>query len=156
MKIKRQTKILEMVKNNNVETQEELTALLNNAGFNVTQATVSRDIRELRLTKVPISGRDGGGHKYAPVTGENPLNERILRMFGDGVLSIDYAQNLIIIKTLSGMAMAVAACLDVLNSHDMIGTEIMGTIAGDDCIFCAVKTEECSIAAIGKMRELLE
>jgi len=153
MKIKRQTKIIELIKNADIETQEELTSLLNKAGFFVTQATVSRDIRELKITKIPC---DDGKQKYIPLTFENQLSDRVLRIFNDGVLSIDYAQNLIIIKTLSGMAMAVAACLDALNSFDIIGSEIMGTIAGDDCIFCAVKSEEKAIIAIGKMKELLE
>ena len=152
MKVKRQMKIIELIKNIDIDKQEDLTKLLIEAGFNVTQATVSRDIRELRLTKAPNAN---GGQKYAPMTHETQLSERVLRVFNDGVLSVDYAQNLIIIKTLSGMAMAVAACLDEFNKFELIGTEIMGTIAGDDCIFCAVKTEEHAIAAIGKMKELL-
>jgi len=153
MKVKRQTKIIELIKNTPVETQDELQALLNADGFNVTQATVSRDIRELRLTKVTT---DNGGQKYAPMETEKEMSGRVLRVFNDGVLSIDYAQNLIIIKTLSGMAMAVAACLDALSGFGMIGTEIMGTIAGDDCIFCVVKSEEKAITAIEKMRGLLQ
>jgi len=153
VKIKRQTKIIELIKNKPVETQEELTNLLNDAGFCVTQATVSRDIRELRLTKVSI---EGGLQKYALLSSEKQLSARILRTFNDGVLSIEYAQNLIIIKTPEGMAMAVAACLDALSSLDMLGTEILGTIAGDDCIFCAVKSEEKAISAIAKMKEILE
>jgi transcriptional regulator of arginine metabolism len=157
MKIKRQAKIIELIKSKAVETQEELTELLDGAGFNVTQATVSRDIRELRLTKVTAD--DGLRQKYAPQPSDgrktNQLSGRVLRVFRDGVMSIDYAQNLIIIKTPEGMAMAVAACIDSLNSLDMLGTEILGTIAGDDCIFCAVKSEEKAVAAIGRIREIL-
>ena len=152
-KLKRQTKMMELIKSRSIETQDELIALLNMAGFDVTQATVSRDIRELKITKVIT---DGGKLKYAPMEMQKELSGRVLRVFRDGVINIDYAQNLIIIKTMSGMAMAVAACLDSLSGFGMIGTEIMGTIAGDDCIFCAVKSEENAVVAIGKMRDLLK
>ena len=152
MKIKRQAKIIELIKNTPIETQEELTALLNGGGFDATQATVSRDIRELRLTKIS----DGNRQRYALPNAEEQLSSRVVRIFNDGVLSIEYAQNLVVIKTLSGMAMAVASCIDSFNRFDMLGTEIIGTIAGDDCIFCAVKSEKCAVAVIGKMKELLK
>jgi len=153
MKIKRQAKIIELIKNSPIETQEELTTLLNSDGYDVTQATVSRDIRELRLIKIST---DSGRQKYALASTQNELSDRVLRIFNDGVLSIEYAQNLVIIKTLSGMAMAVASCIDTFNGLELLGSKIIGTIAGDDCIFCAVKSEECAISVITKMKELLK
>lgn len=146
MKIKRQSKILELIKNNNIDTQERLVDSLNNEGFNVTQATVSRDIRELRLTKVSTSD---GGVKYAEFTQDGPrITERLIRVFKEGVLSIDYANNILVIKTLNGMAMAVAAALD-----SMENTEIMGTIAGDDTIFCVVKSEDKAVKIVEKLKQ---
>lgn len=146
MKIKRQSKILELIKNNNIDTQEKLVESLNNEGFNVTQATVSRDIRELRLTKVSTAD---GGVKYAEFTQDGPkITERLIRVFKEGVLSIDYANNILVIKTLNGMAMAVAAALD-----SMENTEIMGTIAGDDTIFCVVKSEEKAVKIVDKLKQ---
>ena len=134
MKVKRQSKILELIRENDIETQEMLADLLNKAGFNVTQATVSRDIRELKLTKATMQS---GKQKYVATAKESSfVTERLNRVFRDGIVSIDYAQNIVVIKTLIGMAMAVAAALD-----SMENSEIMGTIAGDDTIFCVVKNE---------------
>ena len=133
MKVKRQSKILELIRENDIETQEMLADLLNKAGFNVTQATVSRDIRELKLTKATMQS---GKQKYVATAKESSLN----RVFRDGIVSIDYAQNIVVIKTLVGMAMAVAAALD-----SMENSEIMGTIAGDDTIFCVVKNESKAV-----------
>lgn len=138
MKVKRQSKILELIRENDIETQEMLADLLNKAGFNVTQATVSRDIRELKLTKATMQS---GKQKYvATAKGSSFVTERLNRVFRDGIVSIDYAQNIVVIKTLIGMAMAVAAALD-----SMENSEIMGTIAGDDTIFCVVKNESRAI-----------
>lgn len=138
MKVKRQSKILELIRENDIETQEMLADLLNKAGFNVTQATVSRDIRELKLTKATMQS---GKQKYVATAKESSfVTERLNRVFRDGVVSIDYAQNIVVIKTLIGMAMAVAAALD-----SMENSEIMGTIAGDDTIFCVVKNESRAI-----------
>ena len=132
MKVKRQSKILELIRENDIETQEMLADLLNKAGFNVTQATVSRDIRELKLTKATMQS---GKQKYVAAAKESSfVTER------DGIVSIDYAQNIVVIKTLVGMAMAVAAALD-----SMENSEIMGTIAGDDTIFCVVKNESKAV-----------
>lgn len=145
MKVKRQSKILEIIKDREIDTQEALAEILNNEGFNVTQATVSRDIRELKLTKVSIGV---GKQKYVSISGDdNEKNKRFLRVFSDGVTSIDYAQNIIVIKTLTGMAMAVAAALDSMDNSD-----IMGTIAGDDTIFGVVKNEEKAVKLIEKLR----
>ena len=138
MKVKRQSKILELIRENDIETQEMLADLLNKAGFNVTQATVSRDIRELKLTKATMQS---GKQKYVATAKESSfVTERLNRVFRDGIVSIDYAQNIVVIKTLVGMAMAVAAALD-----SMENSEIMGTIAGDDTIFCVVKNESKAV-----------
>lgn len=138
MKVKRQSKILELIRENDIETQEMLADILNKAGFNVTQATVSRDIRELKLTKATMQS---GKQKYVATAKESSfVTERLNRVFRDGIVSIDYAQNIVVIKTLVGMAMAVAAALD-----SMENSEIMGTIAGDDTIFCVVKNESKAV-----------
>ena len=138
MKVKRQSKILELIRENDIETQEMLADLLNKAGFNVTQATVSRDIRELKLTKATMQS---GKQKYVATAKESSfVTERLNRVFRVGIVSIDYAQNIVVIKTLIGMAMAVAAALD-----SMENSEIMGTIAGDDTIFCVVKNESRAV-----------
>ena len=116
MKTSRQSKIIEIIQKNEVETQDELSALLEKEGFRVTQATVSRDIRELKLTKIPtVSGRQ----KYAVITDapEN-LSKKYERVLREGFLSMDMAQNILVIKTVSGMAMAVAVALDAMDCHE--------------------------------------
>ena len=133
MKTKRQAKILELIKKNNIETQEELSDYLEREGYQVTQATVSRDIRELKLTKVAVNG---GRQKYvALMEASEDLSEKYTRVFRDGFVSMDMAQNILVIKTVSGMAMAVAAALDAMHLH-----EVVGCIAGDDTIMCAVRS----------------
>lgn len=137
MKSSRQNKIIEIVKNNHVETQEELAEHLTQAGFAVTQATVSRDIRELKLTKVQ---GETGRQKYAVLQSGTShaagMNERLVRVLKDAFVSMDKAQNILVIKTVSGMAMAAAAALDSLEIDNLIGC-----IAGDDTIMCAIRTE---------------
>ena len=131
MKTKRQTKMLELIKKHNIETQEELSDYLQKEGYQVTQATVSRDIRELKLTKVAMSN---GRQKYAALTEANEdLSEKYTRVFRDAFVSMDMAQNILVIKTVSGMAMAVAAAIDAMHLH-----EIVGCIAGDDTVMCAL------------------
>ena len=145
MKTQRHSKIIELIKEYDIETQEELTEKLKDAGFDVTQATISRDIRELRLTKISASG---GKQKYqAFLQDDSQISEKFIRVFKEGVINIDYAQNIIVIKTLNGMAMGVAAALDAMNND-----EIMGTIAGDDNIFCVVKNEEKAIKIVEKLK----
>lgn len=145
MKIKRQSKILEIIKNYEIDTQEALVDMLNNEGFNVTQATVSRDIRELKITKALVKS---GKQKYvAPAPESIGSNSKFIRVFNEAVLSMDYAQNIIVIKTLTGMAMAVAAAIDSMDK-----LEILGTIAGDDTIFCATKSEGAAIKIIERLR----
>ena len=124
MKLERHRKILELINTYDIETQEELADLLNNQGYNVTQATVSRDIRQLKLIKKNINGKQ----KYAVIQGNiNDMNEKYIRVLKDGFVSMAMAQNILVIKTVSGMAMAVAAALDAMKWK-----EIVGCIAGDD------------------------
>ena len=127
MKVNRHAKIVELINKYQIETQDELAEYLNEAGFKVTQATVSRDIRDLKLTKVPA---ENGRQKYAV---------------------LQSAQNILVLKTVSGMAMAVAAALDAMNWN-----EIVGCIAGDDTIMCAVRTVDDTILLMEKIKKLLE
>lgn len=149
MKIERQAKILELIVKNEIGTQEELTARLEEAGFNATQATVSRDIREMKLTKVA----DGAGKlRYVAFkTTEDDMNEKYIRIFLDGFVSMDNAQNILVIKTVSGMAMAVAAALDHMDF-----AEIVGSIAGDDTIMCAVRSIDDTVVLMGKLKRIIE
>lgn len=149
MKTKRQTKMLELIKKHDIETQEELSDYLQKEGYQVTQATVSRDIRELKLTKVAMSN---GRQKYAALTEANEdLSEKYTRVFRDAFVSMDMAQNILVIKTVSGMAMAVAPAIDAMHLH-----EIVGCIAGDDTIMCAVRSVDDTIAVMGRLRKLVE
>lgn len=149
MKSKRQIKILELIRKNDIETQEELSDYLEKEGYQVTQATVSRDIRELKLTKVAMNN---GRQKYvALVESSEDLTEKYIRIFRDGFLSMDMAQNILVIKTVSGMAMAVAAALDAMDCH-----EIVGSIAGDDTIMCAVRTVDDTITLMERLRKVIE
>ncbi|WP_455958465.1 arginine repressor, partial [Anaerotignum lactatifermentans] len=133
MKIARHAKILELIEKYDIETQDELAQKLCEEGFMVTQATVSRDIREMKLTKIAT---ERGKQKYSVITGnDTEITERLTRVFNEAVLKMDYAQNMIVIKTLEGMGMAVAVALD-----NMQNPEILGTIAGDDTVFCVVRT----------------
>lgn len=148
MKIKRQTKIIELITKNDVETQEELAELLNAAGYNVTQATISRDIRELKLTKV---SSEKGKQKYIVLQKQEAgLSEKFVRVLRDGFVSMDRAQNIMVIKTVSGMAMAVAAALDALHING-----IVGCIAGDDTIMCAIRSVEDTIEVMEKVNKLV-
>ena len=149
MKTKRQAKILELIRRSDIETQEELSDRLEQEGFQVTQATVSRDIRELKLTKVALSN---GRQKYTAIMEQDEnLSEKYTRVFKDGFVSMDMAQNILVIKTVSGMAMAVAAALDAMHLH-----EIVGCIAGDDTIMCAIRSVEDTVEIMGRLRQLVE
>ena len=148
MKTKRQAKILELIRRNDIETQEDLSDRLEQEGFQVTQATVSRDIRELKLTKVALSN---GRQKYTAIMEQDEnLSEKYTRVFKDGFVSMDMAQNILVIKTVSGMAMAVAAALDAMHLH-----EIVGCIAGDDTIMCAAKNADMAMGAAEKLRSFV-
>lgn len=148
MKLGRQSKIIELVNKNDIETQEELADLLTKAGYNVTQATISRDIRELKLTKV---AGDDGRQKYIILkNNEAGLSDKFIRVLKDGFVSMDMAMNIIVIKTVSGMAMAVAAALDALHIQG-----ILGCIAGDDTVMCIVKTNEETISVMEKLNKYI-
>lgn len=147
MKTERHAKILELIGQYAVETQEELAQRLNDEGFSVTQATVSRDIRDLKLTKMAVDGRQ----RYVAVPGRNSsMGEKYIGILREGYLSMDMAQNILVIKTVSGMAMAVAAALDALE-----WPEIVGCIAGDDTIFCAIRTVDETMLAMERLRRAL-
>ena len=145
MKVRRQAKILELISQYDIETQDELAGQLKQEGFKATQATISRDIRELKLMKIST----GGGHqKYTAIeSGSERLVEKYLRVLRDGFVEMDKAGNLIVIRTVSGMAMAVAAALDAMD-----WTEVAGCIAGDDTIFCAVHSPEETDQVMEKIR----
>lgn len=148
MKVSRHAKIIELIAQHDIETQEELAEYLNREGFKVTQATVSRDIRDLRLTKVAV---DGSRQKYVVLAPEkDEMNEKYIRVLRDGYISMDMAQNILVIKTVSGMAMGVAAALDALK-----WPEILGCIAGDDTIMCAAKNADMALGAAEKLRSFV-
>ena len=135
MKNYRHQKIMEIISRTEVETQEELSHLLAGAGFNVTQATVSRDIRQLNPRKVPSSS---GRQCYAPSSSKETFGpDRLVGILAAGFVSMEAASNILVIKTVSGMAMAVAAAIDALSIPKMVGC-----IAGDDTIMCAIRSCE--------------
>lgn len=148
MKRERQAKIIEIIRQKDIETQEELAMALNSLGYQVTQATVSRDIRELQLTKT-VS--ENGKQKYEKKEDKfKELDSKYLRILKEGFVSVDMAQNILVIKTVAGMAMAVAAALDALQWK-----EIVGCIAGDDTIMCAVRSVEDTKRVMRKIREII-
>ena len=133
MKNYRHQKIMEIIQQQEVETQEELAGLLGEAGFDVTQATVSRDIRQLKLRKVPLPS---GKQCYAPSLAQETFDrDRLVGILRAGFVSMEPASNILVIKTVSGMAMAVAAAIDGLSIPKMVGC-----IAGDDTIMCAIRS----------------
>lgn len=148
MKKSRHEKIIEIIEQKDVETQDELANCLKEAGFQVTQATVSRDIRELKLSK--ISGGKGR-QKYAVPDKEDAVEDRYVRVLREGFTSADIAQNLVVIRTVSGMAMAVAAALDAMKFP-----EVVGCIAGDDTIMVAARTVEQAGELINKLQEMMK
>ena len=149
MKIHRHAKIIELINRYNIETQDELASYLNREGFRVTQATVSRDIRDLKLTKVPA---ENGGQRYAVhQNAENGMNEKFMRVLRDGYVSMDMAQNILVIKTVSGMAGAVCAALDAMR-----WSEVVGSIAGDDTIMCAIRSAEDTIKVMDKISRIIQ
>lgn len=149
MKTKRQAKILELIQKKDIETQEELSDYLQKEGYLVTQATVSRDIRELKLIK---TAAEGGRQKYAVLadSGED-LSDKYKDIFRTGFVSMDMAQNILVIKTVSGMAMAVAAALDAMHLH-----EVVGCIAGDDTIFCAIRSVDDTVTVMNRLKKFVE
>lgn len=149
MKKSRHQKIIEIIEMYHVDTQEELVERLKEAGFAVTQATVSRDIRELKLSKIS-SGN--GKQKYVILKQEDGhLGDKYIRVLRDGFLSMDMAQNILVIKTVSGMAMAVAAAIDALKLP-----EVVGCIAGDDTIMVAVRNVEETKSLMERIHTMIE
>ena len=148
MKDKRHKKILELIDNFNIETQDDLLNMLKECGFNVTQATVSRDIKDLRLVKTIDNT---GKYKYTlDVNLSNGVTYNSLKGFSYSIKSIDSSGNMVVIKTLSGMAQAVCANIDSMDVDNMLGT-----IAGDDTIFILMRDQESLNKFIDETRKLL-
>ena len=148
MKVERHSKIVELIGKYEIETQEELAEKLNQSGFNVTQATVSRDIRELKLTK--IQGENGRQRYMVLESPRGTSAIKYIRILKDGFMSMDMAQNILVIKTVAGMAMAVAAALDAIHFQ-----EVVGCIAGDDTIMCAIRTMEDAQTVMAELEKIV-
>lgn len=149
MKTVRQVAILDIIEKQEIETQEELASALNARGIRVTQATVSRDIKELRLLKVLTPS---GKYKYA--TGDqadNNLTDRFIRMLAESLLSVSSANNLIVVKTLSGSANVAAEALD-----SMHWPEVLGTLAGDNTVLLIIRSNEETITVASRIREMMK
>ena len=151
MKNSRHQQILELITKNEIETQEELLERLKLCGVDVTQATISRDIRELKISKVVLPS---GASKYTVPTAseamiDSAVSEKFRRHFRDGVTSIESAGNMLVIKTLTGMAMGVAAALDHINKSDIIGS-----IAGDDTVFAVIRDADSAPGIIEQLRNI--
>lgn len=148
VKKSRHAKIVELIEKYEIETQEELADRLKAEGFQVTQATVSRDIRELKLSKIPTGS---GKQKYVVFQqNDTHLGGKYMRVLKEGFVSMEQAQNLLVVKTVSGMAMAVAASIDAMKFK-----EIVGSIAGDDTIMIAIHDAEETKVVMNKIREAL-
>ena len=142
MKVNRHAKIIELINKYHIETQEELAEYLNQEGFKVTQATVSRDIRDLKLTKIPS---ENGKQRYAlHQHHESAMSEKYIRVLREGYLSMDMAQNILVIKTVAGMA------LDAMKWN-----EIVGSIAGDDTIMCAIRSVDDTVKVMDKISKII-
>ena len=150
MKKSRQTRIVELIGMHEIETQEELVERLREEGYDVTQATVSRDIRELKLSKVP-SGTEKGKQKYIVTHRVSQMRDKYIRVLREGLISMVISQNILVAKTVSGMAMAVAAALDGLHMP-----EVVGTIAGDDTIMMAIRTVEDTVTVMQKINKMID
>ena len=149
MKSTRHSLILEIIEQKDIETQEELAEELKRRGVKVTQATVSRDIKELRLLKV-LS--DHGGYKYATVErAEKGMSERFIRILSESVISLDNVGNLIVIKTLSASANAEAEAID-----SMKWSEVLGSIAGDNTILVIARSEEAVESLMARFNTLIK
>ena len=148
MKKNRLDKIIEVIATHEVETQDQLVALLNKEGYKVTQATVSRDIRKLKLTK-QVNSDGVSKYVYNNVSPEL-MQSKYVSVLKAGFVSMDVAQNLLVIKTVSGMAMALATAIDSLEFK-----EIVGCIAGDDTIMIAIKSNEEAEKVMNQLREMM-
>lgn len=145
----RQLKLIEIINKNEIETQEALAEALRNEGYLVTQATVSRDIKDLGLIKVMTPNKT---YKYAqPASTEQKSSGKMLNLFRECVLSIDYAGHLIVIKTVVGGANSAAMLVDKLNFP-----EVMGCVAGDDTIMVVIKDQTKMVPIVEKLKSLLD
>lgn len=149
MKKARLGKIIDIIEKQDVETQEELADYLKEEGYEVTQATISRDIRELKLSKVPTG--DGRQKYIALKQDDSHLGDKYIRVLKDAFINMDMAQNILVIRTVAGMAMAVAAAVDAMKFK-----EIVGSIAGDDTIMIAVRTVEETHTLMDKIQAMIE
>lgn len=149
MKSQRQAKIMEIISNRNVETQEQLLQELQSAGFRSTQATISRDIKELRIVKELTSF---GTYRYTAVTDEvtGTFSGKLNTIFRECITNFDYAQNMIVIHTLPGLASAAASAIDAMNM-----SVVLGTIAGDDTVFIVMRDSNAAAAFCGEIKNLL-
>lgn len=148
MKIARHSKIIDLINQYDIETQEELAAKLQEADFAVTQATVSRDIRELKLMKI---AKPDGGSRYTVMGPRDSQNsEKYIRVLKDAFVSMEMAQNILVIKTVSGMANAAGAALDNMNY-----SEVVGCIAGDDTIACINRSTDDTIILMDKIKKII-
>ena len=149
MKAKRQAKIMEIISTTNVETQEQLLQELQEAGFTSTQATISRDIKELRIVKELTSF---GTYRYSTAAREVPgaFSGRLNTIFRECVTNFDYAQNIIVIHTLPGLANAAASAVDAMNM-----SVVLGTLAGDDTVFIVMRDTNAAAAFCGEIKGLL-
>ncbi len=149
MKYSRHNKILELIQKNEVETQEELSQLLIKNGYNVTQATISRDIKELKLIKIQTAS---GKYKYAAEThAYQSITDRFIKVFKDTILSVNHSNNIIILKTLTGCANAACEAIDALNLDN-----ILGTLAGDNTIFVVVDEKSNVNKLVSQFNELIQ
>ena len=149
MKYSRHAKILEIIDKNVIETQEDLAEKLKEMGMDVTQATVSRDIKELRLIKVMT---EDGRYKYASMgQADSSTSNRLLTVFIESVISTDYANNIVVVKTLPGMAQAAASAIDSLK-----WSEIIGSIAGDDTIMLVCRAEKIAEELVNKFNRMVK
>ncbi len=149
MKRNRHDKIIEIIAKNVVETQEQLACLLKEAGYDVTQATVSRDIRQMKLTKQVT---EDGRQKYVYTTADSDvMQDKYVSVLKAGYLSMDTAQNFIVIRTVSGMAMALATAIDALGFP-----QVLGSIAGDDTIMVALKNNEDAVEVMNQMAKMIK
>ncbi len=149
MKSQRQAKILEIISNKNVETQEQLLAELQEAGFRGTQATISRDIKELRIVKEQTNM---GTYRYATSSNElsGTFSSRLNTIFRECVVSFDYAQNLVVIRTLPGLANAAASAVDAMNM-----STVLGSLAGDDTVMIVMRDMNAAALFCSEIRSLL-
>ena len=149
MKTQRQAKIMEIISTKDIETQEQLLQSLQDAGFNSTQATISRDIKELRIVKELTSF---GTYRYTTSgkDGSHTFSARLNTIFRECITSFDYAQNIIVIRTLPGLASAAASAVDAMNL-----SVVVGTLAGDDTVFVVMRDNNSAAAFCGEIRNLL-